>query len=43
MFCLMMRVSVQGKLDAVAAALLLTAYYEHPEAAIKVQPIKPAK
>ncbi len=30
----------QGKLDAVAAALLLTAYYERPEAAVKVKSIK---
>ncbi|KAA6426888.1 MAG: hypothetical protein FRX49_03212 [Trebouxia sp. A1-2] len=30
----------QGKLDAVAAALLLSAYYERPEAAVKVKSIK---
>ena len=30
----------QGKLDAVAAALLLTAYYERPEAAVKVKSIR---
>ena len=30
----------QGKLDAVAAALLLTAYFESPEAAVKVKSIK---
>ncbi|KAL3152400.1 hypothetical protein ABBQ32_001453 [Trebouxia sp. C0010 RCD-2024] len=34
------RLKQQGKLDAVAAALLLTAYFERPEAAIKVTSIK---
>lgn len=34
------RLKQQGKLDAVAAALLLTAYYESPEAAVKVKSIK---
>lgn len=32
-------VVAQGKLDAVAAALLLTAYFERPEAAIQVESI----
>lgn len=31
---------LQGKLDAVAAAMLLTAYFERPEGAMKVQSIK---
>ena len=31
---------VQGKLDAVAAAMLLTAYFERPEGAMKVKSIK---
>ena len=30
----------QGKLDAIAAAMLLTAYFERPEGAIRVESIK---
>lgn len=37
------RLKQQGKLDAVAAALILTAYCEHPEAAIRIQSIGPIK
>ena len=32
-------ICAQGKLDAVAAAMLLTAYFERPEGAIKVKSI----
>lgn len=38
--CSLCLMCAQGKLDAVAAAMLLTAYFERPEGAIRVKSIK---